>query len=129
MTKENAHLFLPLVQALADGKTIEMHQRKSCSWIGMPELDFSFPPDKYRIKPEPVLVPLGPEDVPPGSAFRWPEWSDGAWKITHEIDRERIYFPCGVKPAGNSSTYEDLMWESVEIQRPGEDWTACSKPG
>lgn len=53
MNKENAHLYLPLVQALADGKTL---QYKSLSgWVDLSEFEYSpfdLPKD-FRIKPEP----------------------------------------------------------------------------
>jgi len=54
MTKENAHLFLPLVQALAEGKTIQ-YKSSSDQWIDSDKNGFAFnaPPDHYRIKPEP----------------------------------------------------------------------------
>jgi hypothetical protein len=53
MTAENAKDFLPLVQALADGKTI---QNKTCDgWVDLPgnAIAFSNYPESYRIKPEP----------------------------------------------------------------------------
>jgi hypothetical protein len=50
MNKENAHLFLPLVQALADGKTI---QYAGANWEDIEELEFSEydKPKDFRIKP------------------------------------------------------------------------------
>jgi len=53
MTAENAKDFLPLVQALADGKTI---QNKTCDgWVDLPgnAIAFSNYPESYRIKREP----------------------------------------------------------------------------
>jgi hypothetical protein len=53
MTATNAKDFLPLVQALADGKTI---QNKTCDgWVDLPgnAIAFSNYPESYRIKPEP----------------------------------------------------------------------------
>ncbi len=67
MTKDNAHLYLPLVQALADKKTIQYFKAE---WVDMPEIDFSGQASRYRIKPTPALIPLGPEDVPPGSVIQ-----------------------------------------------------------
>jgi len=64
MNKENAHLYLPLVQALADGKTIQF----KCLLMETIPYNFDFKwkdiacnsefkwtnaPDHYRIKPEP----------------------------------------------------------------------------
>jgi hypothetical protein len=50
MNKENAHLFLPLVQAFAEGKTI---QYAGVNWEDIEELVFSEydKPKDYRIKP------------------------------------------------------------------------------
>lgn len=52
MNKENAHLFLPFVQAMAEGKTI---QYASANWEDIEELLFSEydEPKDFRIKPEP----------------------------------------------------------------------------
>jgi hypothetical protein len=52
MNKENAHLFLPLVQAFAEGKTI---QYAGANWEDIEELVFSEyeQPKDFRIKPEP----------------------------------------------------------------------------
>jgi hypothetical protein len=51
MNKQNAHQYLPLVQALSEGKTIQ--RSISDQWIDGENFDFSFPPESYRIKPEP----------------------------------------------------------------------------
>lgn len=54
MNKDNAHLYLPLVQALADGK-LQM-RISGGDWISVgPEqhIEFVYAPDQYRIKPEP----------------------------------------------------------------------------
>jgi hypothetical protein len=54
MKKENAKDFLPLVQALADGKTIQFRHNASAPWVDMSsEFGFGYPLENYRIKPEP----------------------------------------------------------------------------
>ncbi len=52
MTKDNAQDFLPLVQALAEGKTVQ-YRLLGEKWSTGGDVDFSLPPDQYRIKPEP----------------------------------------------------------------------------
>jgi len=55
MNKENAHKYLPLVQALADGKTIQ-HKWLDNHWIDIDDhkiIYFHEPSHYYRIKPEP----------------------------------------------------------------------------
>ena len=79
MTKQNAKEFLHLVQALADGKTIQAKaQSMAGGWYDyLPETDFYFDlkPDQYRIKPEPKLRPWRPEEVPVGALYRGKQWS------------------------------------------------------
>jgi hypothetical protein len=55
MNKDNAHLFLPLVQALAEGKTLQI-DCGSAGWHDLPEdVEFKHPPHHYRAKPDPVF--------------------------------------------------------------------------
>ena len=54
MNKDNAHLYLPLVQALAEGKTIQIKNMDE-EWADI--FDPSFLPDReYRIKPQPIVM-------------------------------------------------------------------------
>ncbi len=121
MNKENAHLYTPLVQALAEGKTIEiLVNSNGCEdWEETVDLDFSCAPDCYRIKPEPVMVPLELEDVPPGSALR--AIGNSEWFLVSRASKFVAYF--GSLWMG----YIELQgfWE---IKRPGEDWMPCHKP-
>lgn len=52
MTKDNAAAFLPLVQALADGKTLQFRHAID-GWADMDHeaIGFFHEPDRYRIKP------------------------------------------------------------------------------
>lgn len=52
MTKETAIQFLPLVQALHDGKTIQ-YKSADEGWKDVENPAFNMRPDEYRIKPEP----------------------------------------------------------------------------
>ena len=124
MTKENAQLYLPLVQALAEGKTIEtLANRKGCEdWEEVDDFNFfcSCSPGTYRIKPEPVMVPLGPEDVPPGSAIR--QIGCKHWSIITHANAVLVEWP------GVPSCEYDRLYSTYEIKRPGEDWMPCHKP-
>ena len=52
MKQQNAHEYLPLVQALADGLTIQYND--GGDWVDVENLNTdSYDPDEYRIKPEP----------------------------------------------------------------------------
>jgi hypothetical protein len=52
MNKDNAKDYLPLVQALADGKTIQCKNMDG-DWIDVSNFHFSGPHYDYRVKPEP----------------------------------------------------------------------------
>ena len=57
MNKNNAKDFLPLVQALSKGKTIQCWQVGNGSWEDKKEVEFnaiSF--ESYRVKPEPIEI-------------------------------------------------------------------------
>lgn len=52
MNQQNAREFLPLVQALANGKMIQYND--GGDWLDVEDLNTdSYDPDEYRIKPEP----------------------------------------------------------------------------
>lgn len=52
MNKDNAKDYLPLVQALAEGKVIQVKCVNGWEDVTA-ELSLCFAPDQYRIKPEP----------------------------------------------------------------------------
>lgn len=52
MNSENAHQYLPFIEALTNGKTVQyLHMGE---WIDGICLTFDKPPEHYRIKPRPV---------------------------------------------------------------------------
>lgn len=55
MNKDTAKDFLPLVQAMADGKTIQLKHARS-GWTDVKVMATYIEPDNYRIKPEPREV-------------------------------------------------------------------------
>ena len=58
--------YLPLIQAAAEGKTIQYCM--GGDWADANgSLEFTSPSDCYRIKPEPRLRPWKPEEVPVGA--------------------------------------------------------------
>jgi hypothetical protein len=57
MNAQNAHKYLPLVQALANGLTIQCNDRGE--WVDVESLYTDvYGPDEYRIKPEPRTFKL-----------------------------------------------------------------------
>ena len=51
MNANNAKEFLPLVQALSEGKTIEYRRSKDHEWEGMNDVSFVSDAENYRIEP------------------------------------------------------------------------------
>ena len=68
ISKNNAKQLLPLIQALADGKTVQL--RIGDIWRDWEAFDFESSSDRYRIKPEPVYRPWKPEEIPVGAMIR-----------------------------------------------------------
>ena len=58
MNKDNAKEYLPLVQALADGKTIQFKSYISSEWLDASTHNFTEPAFMYRIKPETIELYL-----------------------------------------------------------------------
>lgn len=54
MNKDNAHQYLPFVQALAEGRTIQ--EQFICGWCDRDDPNFTRPPEFYRVKPEPRRI-------------------------------------------------------------------------
>ena len=54
MNAGNAHLFKPLVDALAACRTIQV--KAGDNWRDLEAPSFDGPPESYRIKPEPIVT-------------------------------------------------------------------------
>ena len=52
MNAQNAHEYLPLVQALADGKTIQFNYEED-GWKDTESVELQYSAKYYRVKPEP----------------------------------------------------------------------------
>ena len=80
MNKDNAKGYLPLVQALADGKVIQFRCTENHPWQDGKDVDFSLPRSYYRIKPEPrvLYVLLGHVGTRWGSSFNESEAKEWA---------------------------------------------------
>ena len=60
MTREEAKQLLPIIQAFAEGKTIEVYYGEDQGWHTMVITNpkFELKPSQYRIKPEPKYRPF-----------------------------------------------------------------------
>lgn len=57
MNRQQAKELLPIIQAFAEGKTIEFKNAFG-NWTNCNEVLFNYPPKDYRIKPEPKYRPF-----------------------------------------------------------------------
>lgn len=121
MNRDEAKQLLPIIQAYAEGKEIQIWQPQD-QWVdaGEPSFRNTF---KYRIKPEPKLRPWTKNEAPKffmmrrkmesaadliglrfdGSAYRGPNgWQFGLlWLLEHgiRITEDGTEHPCGVLEA------------------------------
>lgn len=103
MTKENAHEYLPFVQALAEGKEIEVFNSDG-EWASIENLIFNAIPERYRIKPEKKLVPFTWEDR---------ELLMGKWivnKLSHVCAMITSISPFSVNYMTYKELFEDYMF-------------------
>lgn len=120
MNKDNAKEFLPLVQALAEGKVVE-HKNAWGEWEVLAFYSFNDAPSSYRIRPEPRTVPWDcPEDVPmPGPC----------WLREGPDDKDPALIT-GVFPGGVKLCYYNYEWRSIstwQYSLDGKTWLPCTK--
>ena len=64
MNKNNAAQYLPLIQALSEGKVIQCKQVESNGiWLDMAQPIFNSAPENYRVKPEIINLELTREEA------------------------------------------------------------------
>lgn len=67
INKDNAAQYLPLVQALAEGKTLQYLNIQE-KWVDMFDVSFSGRVENYRIKPEPREIEVWAR---PDNMYAW----------------------------------------------------------
>ena len=108
MTREEAKELLPIIQAFAEGKTIQFLD--GCKWLDVHETDFHESTYKYRIKPEPKCRPFRTKEecwneMLKHQPFGWLKDIDtGGYIIISELDDEDI-----VISLNNGWDYAGLM--------------------
>lgn len=108
MDKNQAKQLLPIIQAFAEGKTIE--QRCAESWVEVDEdCDFHFPANYYRIKPESKYRPFANaeecwQEMQKHQPFGWLKIDD--WYCTIKEIRPTCTFCHG---GGDVFYYADMV--------------------
>jgi hypothetical protein len=93
MTRDEAKQFLPIIQAYAEGKTIQCRQTGG-QWLDGDFWCFDTPASRYRIKPEPVecWAAVGPDGIVAESfsvrlwAEQWAERND--YRVVHMVEAQ-----------------------------------------
>ena len=92
MTREEIKELLPIIQAFAEGKQIEVKRKNE--WFGIgDDIYFSESPSDYRIKPEPKYRPFKTQEecwneMRKHSDFGWV--TDGYYKSTISVKSDSI---------------------------------------
>ena len=76
MTPQEAKELLPILEAYANGETIQTKWHGT--WADVVDTNFMEPASSYRIKPKPRLVEMTHEDLP---AVFWVQKKDGDGRI------------------------------------------------
>ena len=79
MTREEAKEMLPIIQAWADGKIIQV--REKGRWVELCIDDFTRSPDMYRIKPQPKYRPFKSQEECRNEMHKHPDFG---WVIAKD---------------------------------------------
>lgn len=87
MNRSEAKKLLPIIQAFAEGKTIQVREDIDWCYLGN-ETDFNLSPKRYRIKPEPKYRPFANSDecwqeMLKHQPFGWVKTDEGYEQIWH----------------------------------------------
>ena len=121
MTREEAKEMLPIIQAWADGKIIQV--REKGRWVELCIDDFTRSPDMYRIKPEPKYRPFKSQEECWNEMLRhqpigWVKskksgafYSIGSVLWDKEFDDVFVTFACdGMLGRSSKSMFEDFTF-------------------
>ena len=94
MAREQVKQILPLLQAYAEGKTVQI--KEDNGWVDLDELSFAEPLlDSYRVKPEPTYRPFKDadecwEEMQKHQPFGWVRRQyDGGYFLVDSIEESR----------------------------------------
>lgn len=105
MNREQAKELLPIIQAFADGKTIQVKASDGL-WYGREgencEFNFNADPQMYRIKPEPKYRPFANaeecwQEMKKHEPFGWLKHkTDDVYSFICKVDKDCCYFAVNV---------------------------------
>lgn len=118
MTRERAKELLPVIQAFAEGKEIQIYLGYIKKWDTI--TDPLFDNSTYRIKPEPKYRPWKPEEVPVGAMIRGTSYTTTRYLIVGITKDKKLLFGTGAEQElnGELETYEHSLDH-------GKTWQPC----
>lgn len=119
--------YADLKAAHAAGKVIQCDFGDGDGWTDVPEPKWISPIIcHYRIKPEPVMVPLGPNDVFPYDIFRC--GGDAfLWRTVTGLGLDGVWIPHGTPEGNKFVTWEELQKHWEISPDAGKTWQRCEK--
>ena len=93
MTREEAKELLPIMQAFAEGKTIQYRHKGRSTWYDLDSGQFNCDMYYYRIKPEPKYRPFKTKEECWQEMHKHPDFgwvTDGYYKSTISVKSDSI---------------------------------------
>ena len=93
MTREEAKELLPIIQAFAEGKTIQYRHKGRSTWYDLDSGQFNCDMYYYRIKPEPKYRPFKTKEECWQEMHKHPDFgwvTDGYYKSTISVKSDSI---------------------------------------
>lgn len=124
MNKDNAKYYLPLVQALSEGKKIEA--KSFNGWYPCDELNWLCHHSSYRIKPESKLRPWKPNEVPVGALINLDDRKviNGMYIIVACDNIGIVYSNTAALPSLIKTEYKDIINNTYSLDQ-GKTWLPC----
>lgn len=122
MNKDNIKEYWPLLEALRDGKDVQL----KCGdyWENVYDLNFDLPPAGYRIKPEPKLLPWKPEEVPVGAWLKAIKPLGPALILA--VDPDGLIFANALpSPTLTRISYSNALDNYLHSTDHGKTWLPC----
>jgi hypothetical protein len=115
--------YAALKEARDAGKVIQIKTLDD-TWIDTPYPTFSYPSNQYRIKPEPVLVPLDINDIRPSDAFRLRDAGPQICVLRYACES---YITINSSNGFTHVRYSTLAANYLRRQHGETEWKPCTK--
>jgi hypothetical protein len=117
-----------LKKAQSEGKVIQSRHGSNTEGLWQNCVPWWYPDYDYRVKPEPAMVELSAEDVPPGSIFRRDDWTQHAFRALVSLSEERACLGAAYGDGFLELSFLELKENGFKINRnDGKGFVRCEK--